>query len=128
MSTLVAQTISNGVVSTSSANVIRGSARAWVNFNGNGTASIRTSFNVSSVTRVSTGIYTVNFTTAMPDASYSLVGTSIAYDTSQTANSVAISGTNTGSPTTMTTSAVRILTGWGGFLRDLSTICVSIHR
>jgi hypothetical protein len=103
-------------------------ARAWVNFNGTGTVAIRASGNVSSITDNSTGDYTLNFTTAMPDASYSLVGTSIAYDTSQTGNSVAISGTNTGSPTTMTTSAVRILTGWGGFLRDLSTICVSIHR
>ncbi len=89
---------------------------------------IRASGNVSSITDNSTGDYTINFTTAMPDVNYSLVGTSIAYDTSQTGNSVAISGTNTGSPTTMTTSAVRILTGWGGFLRDLSTICVSIHR
>jgi chitodextrinase len=70
MSTLVAQTISNGTVSTSSANVIQGSARAWVNFNANGVATIRTSYNVSSVTRSSTGRYVVNFTTVMPDANY----------------------------------------------------------
>lgn len=41
--------------------------RAWVNFNGTN-ASIRSSFNVSSVTRNATGDYTVNFTTAMPDS------------------------------------------------------------
>jgi hypothetical protein len=70
MSTLVAQTISNGTVSTSSANVIQGSAKAWVNFNGDGVATIRTSYNVSSVTRSSTGRYVVNFTTAMPNANY----------------------------------------------------------
>lgn len=45
--------------------------RAWVNFNGVTTASIRASFNVSSVTRTATGDYTVNFTTAMPDANFS---------------------------------------------------------
>ena len=40
--------------------------RAWVNFNGtNGT--IRGSFNVSSITLVATGIYTANFTNALPD-------------------------------------------------------------
>ena len=51
-------------------NGMTGIAKAWVNFGGSGAATIRTSFNVSSVTRVSTGIYTVNFATAMPNANY----------------------------------------------------------
>jgi hypothetical protein len=70
MSTLVAQTLSNGTVSTSTDNCIQGSAKAWVNFNGTGTVSIRSSFNVSSITDGGAGIYTVNFTTAMPNANY----------------------------------------------------------
>ena len=73
MSTLVAQTISNGTVSTSSANVIQGSAKAWVNFNGTGTVAIRASYNVSSITDNGTGDYTINFTNALVDANYSLV-------------------------------------------------------
>lgn len=44
--------------------------RAWVNFNGTGTVAIRASFNVASITDNGTGDYTVNFTTAMPDANY----------------------------------------------------------
>lgn len=44
--------------------------RAWVNFNGVTTATIRASYNVSSVTRNSTGNYTVNFINAMADANY----------------------------------------------------------
>jgi hypothetical protein len=48
------------------------SARAWVNFNGTGTVSIRSSGNVSSISDNGTGDYTVNFTTAMPDANYSV--------------------------------------------------------
>jgi hypothetical protein len=44
--------------------------RAWVNFNGTGTVAIRASGNVSSITDGGTGIYTVNFTNAMPDANY----------------------------------------------------------
>ena len=44
------------------------SARAWVNFNGTGTVAIRASGNVSSITDNATGNYTVNLTTAMPDA------------------------------------------------------------
>ena len=46
-------------------------ARAWVNFNGTGTVAIRASGNVTSITDNGTGNYTVNFTTAMPDANYS---------------------------------------------------------
>ena len=49
--------------------------RAWVNFNGTGTVAIRASGNVSSITDNGTGDYTVNFTTALADANYSLSGT-----------------------------------------------------
>jgi hypothetical protein len=73
MSTLVAQTISNGTVSTSSTNCIRGSARAWVNYNGV-TQTINSSFNVSSVTYNATGDYTLNFTTAFANINYVSVG------------------------------------------------------
>jgi hypothetical protein len=53
--------------------------RAWVVFNGNNPASITGSFNVSSVTRTSTGAYTINFTTAMPDTNYGVLGWNVAY-------------------------------------------------
>ena len=45
--------------------------RAWVNFNGTGTIAIRGSGNVSSITDVGVGDYTVNFSTALVDANYS---------------------------------------------------------
>ena len=48
--------------------------RAWVNFDGTtntaGFCTIRDSGNVSTVADNGTGDYTVNFTTAMPDANY----------------------------------------------------------
>jgi len=47
--------------------------RAWVNFNGAGTVSIRDSGNVSSITDNGTGRYKVNFATAMPDGNYTVV-------------------------------------------------------
>ena len=47
--------------------------RAWVNFNGQSTVSIRGSGNVTSITDNGTGNYTVNFTTAMPDANYAAI-------------------------------------------------------
>ena len=77
MSTLVAQNISNGTVSTSSANVINGSAKAWVNFNGTGTVAIRASYNVLSITDNGVGDYTINFTNALPDANYAFSGNTL---------------------------------------------------
>lgn len=49
--------------------------RAWVNFDGTTSpGTIRSQFNVSSVTKTGTGAYTVNFTTALPNANYSICG------------------------------------------------------
>jgi hypothetical protein len=49
--------------------------RAWVNFDGTTTTpTIRASGNVSSVVSNGTGDYTVNLTTALPDANLSVVG------------------------------------------------------
>ena len=47
--------------------------RAWVNLNGTGTASIRDSFNVSSITDNNTGTYTANFATAFSDSDFAAV-------------------------------------------------------
>lgn len=50
-------------------------SRAWVNFNGAGTVSIRASGNVSSITDHGVGYYRVNFATALPDSNYAAVAT-----------------------------------------------------
>jgi hypothetical protein len=71
MSTLRVDTIQNAAGTDSPINV-PGTAKAWVNFNGTGTVAIRASYNVSSITDNGTGDYTVNFTTAMADANYSI--------------------------------------------------------
>jgi len=71
--------------------------RAWVNFNGTGTVAIRASGNVSSITDNSTGEYTVNFTTAMSDANYS-VSMSVMGSTTTARVTVSIPSGNT--PTT----------------------------
>ena len=79
--------------------------RAWVNFTGaNGT--IQASGNVSSITDNGTGDYTVNFTTAMPDANYSVVVTAGKQgDPSGTGTPVCSLRDNSTAPTT---TAVRI--------------------
>jgi hypothetical protein len=94
--------------------------RVWVNFNGTGTVAIRASGNVSSITDNGTGDYQVNFTTAMPDANYSAVGTNSGSGTTGEYSSGIIS---------MTSSAVRMI----AFKSQVGTadptyFCVSVFR
>jgi hypothetical protein len=100
--------------------------RAWVNFNGTGTVAIRASGNVSSVTDNNTGDYTVNFTTAMPDANYSVSGMARGNNTTDSA----IIGQSSNS--IFTTSAVQVITaraGTGGStVMDASFASISVFR
>jgi hypothetical protein len=59
-----------GVLATQ--NGMSGIAKAWVSWTGSTGATLQ-AFNVSSVTRVATGRYTVSFTTAMPNTTYAVV-------------------------------------------------------
>jgi hypothetical protein len=70
--------ILNGAVTTAKlgSDEQSGLCKAWVNFNGTSTVTIRASFNVSSITDNGTGDYTVNFTTALVDANYAVVAAS----------------------------------------------------
>jgi hypothetical protein len=123
MSTLVAQTISNGTVSTSSENVIQGSAKAWVNFNGSGTVAIRGSFNVSSVTDNGTGQYTVNFTNAFADANYAAVISCGLYNSTSAFDGI-FDNTRVFSTTSFRFHTV--FAGGAGF--DPPAVCASIFR
>jgi hypothetical protein len=60
-------TASTGVLATQ--NGMTGIAKAWANFNGTA-GTVTNSFNISSITRNSTGSYTLSFTTAMPNINY----------------------------------------------------------
>jgi hypothetical protein len=68
---IVASTINDDTGVLATQNGMTGIAKAWVNYNGV-TQTIRSSFNVSSVTRASAGTYQLNFTTAMPDVNYAV--------------------------------------------------------
>lgn len=76
MSTLKVATIqdTSGNNSSTPSQVSQGRAKAWVNFDGTGTVSIRDDFNVSSLTDHSTGAYTLNLTTAMSNTNGAPVG------------------------------------------------------
>lgn len=97
------------------------SARAWVSFNGTGTVSIYSSGNVTSVSDLGTGDYSVNFSTGMPDTSFSTqlarTGNGFIRITSQAAASVGIF-------TTFANSGGNI----GGVGEDVSIVGCSVFR
>lgn len=97
--TLVANTINTdtGVFTTN--NAYLGIAKAWAEFNGVSGVTINNSFNVSSITRNSTGNYTLNFTVAMPNANYVAVGSDIG---SSSGGSYGYISTTTNAKTTTT--------------------------
>lgn len=96
-------------------------ARAWVNFNGTGTVSIRSSGNVSSITDNGTGDYTVNFSSALPDANYCTIGTSIYNNTEGWSLGALTTGT--------TTSSVRLISKQAGnAIQDVIGAYVAVFR
>jgi hypothetical protein len=89
--------------------------RAWVNFNGSGTVAIRASGNVTSITDNGTGDYTVNFTTAMPDANIATIATSV-----NTSFSVSVAQTTTTTQIRTNTTAPALV--------DASIVNVAVFR
>jgi hypothetical protein len=101
--------------------------RAWVNFNGTGTVAILASGNVSSITDNGVGDYTVNFTTAMPDANYSLSGMCRMDGAAGDANAVLLGIARGFAPlvgSVRIQSAQRNWTSSGGFDGDYITVSV----
>ena len=99
--------------------------KAWVNFNGTGTVSIRSSYNVSSITDNSTGDYTVNFTVAMADANYATVGNT-GVGSGGTFTAVGVNYTGAGAEAAPTTTAVRVAVNNFSTLQDGKYTMISI--
>jgi len=92
----------------------------WVKFNGTGNVAIRASGNVSSITDNGTRDYTVNFTTAMPDADYAICAT-INRNNSRQADAIV--------PLTYATSSIRLFThNAGATAVDEAFVNISIFR
>jgi hypothetical protein len=113
---------SSGVLATQ--NGMTGIAKAWVNYKGTATRGINGSFNVSSVTFNSTGNYTINFTTAMPNANYSC--TSSAETALSIANFADLTGVVSGGRTTTSVNVVCINSTDGASYRDAQAMMVAI--
>jgi hypothetical protein len=124
--TIVSDTIQNGTgASTSTTNVINGSAKAWCSVSGYGGATIRAAYNVSSVTYVGTGQYQFNFTNAFADANYSVIGFQ-----SWTANNSTNSNADLGPSTNILTTSCTVYTGSGGWgaYQYANVVCMAVFR
>jgi hypothetical protein len=99
--------------------------RAWANFDGTQSSpTIRASGNVSSVAKNATGAYTVNFTTAMPDANYVISGSALA-----SSNKLSLFVNTDSSKIKNSSIDVETATSGGGTAdSDASNVFVAIHR
>ena len=103
-------------------------ARAWVNFNGTGTVAIRASGNVSSITDNGVGLYTVNFTNAMPNVNYGVCGMA-APGNGRFLSEFAGGTLNTGNAfSNRTTSSVRVVFHAGSVVYDSDTVSIMVFR
>jgi len=117
-------TIGTSVLAAPSGSAPSYTCRAWVNFNGTGTVAIREDGNVTSITDGGTGTYTVNFTTAMPDANYVRCVTVGAL--AVTTGSNVLSPYNS-TPTTTALGVTTFNTAWSA-VQDCNEINVAIFR
>jgi hypothetical protein len=117
MTTTINASPTNGLVQTADgsgvlkvqSNGVTTNALAWVNFDGTAGA-IRSSYNVTSVTKNSAGDYTINFTTAMTDANYVFMGSVASNATFSSTVPIVKSATQLGAPSNKTTTACEIIT------------------
>ncbi len=103
-------------------------ARAWVTFNSyTATIGVLNSGNISSITDNGVGNYTLNFTTAMPDANYAVLGTTLMDSSNNVSSlSVQVDGSHSSGPTQKTTSAVRVGLANGSGRYDAVNIYVAV--
>ena len=130
MSTLVTATVKSNSSSpvafqNSSGTEIGTMCRAWVNFNGTGTVAIRAQFNVSSITDNGTGLYTLNFTTAMPDANYMVTGSTVG--NSQNEGQI-VTGSNNLSSQSTSSVQLAVMYCANGSRNDVGQVNVAIFR
>lgn len=103
--------------------VAQSTAKAWIRLTDNGsTVTTNASFNISSVTRVGTGNYTLNFTAALSSSSYCVVGAGGCNSTSMRAVSLPYNST---SPTT-TSTPIQLVAADGVLGSATQYLCAAI--
>lgn len=123
MSNVVASNLIDRVSgeSTPMLNAVKGSAKAWGNFDGTTTPlTIRDAYNILGITDNGTGSYFATFETPMPDTSYSVVGSSLY---------AGVSATHFMAPQVPTVNGFDVITvNPSGSVSDSNFISVSVFK
>lgn len=128
MSTLKVNNIqdANGNNPSTAAQLNKGRAKAWVNFDATSSGTnktIRASYNVDSVTDIATGRFAINFTSgALADANYTFSG-NVANDNSTMVTPILVQGDGDYSTSTLD---IRVHSG-SGSESDRFITCVTVH-
>lgn len=118
----------NAIQNTSGVEVY--TAKAWVNFNSVGTVAIRASGNVSSITDNGVGDFTVNFSSSLTDANFSISG-SCQWNGSNSMPTVEPFNSGAGTKIAPTASGFRfVLVGSGALaqIQDSEIVNISVFR
>lgn len=126
MSTLKVDNLLNSAGNESPISV-PGAAKAWVNFNGVGTVSIRDSFNISTLTDNGTGDYTIAFTNSFSNTNYCVVTGGYNTNAGDGGWNAVGSGSTSSYPAGLATGSVRLNSFTGaGNIQDQQAIYVAI--
>lgn len=127
MTTTINASPTNGIVQTADgsgvmklqSNGVTTNALAWVNFNGQTSpnTTIRSSYNVSSITYTTTGYWVVNLTSALTDTNASCIATS-AYTNLGTTNAGDVGNANMVTTSTIAWTNSVISSATGGTSRN----------
>jgi len=117
----------SGIIQIQS-NGVNTNAQAWVQFTcPTGTVTVNRSYNVSSVTRLSQGAYTITFSNALPSSSYSAVASSSNLQNNTNGGFAQVfSNPNVGDVAPTTTSFVVGCRGLSGAAYDADYLCAVV--
>jgi len=102
--------------------------RAWIQFTGGATPTVNASFNVGSITRGGTGNYTINFSSAMPDAKYAVMGSVNGVTASTYAGSVGPATTTALTASSAVISTFSLTAANAGSTPDATYISIAFFR
>ena len=105
--------------STAMSVINQGTAKVWINFNGEGTIASRDTFNIGSISDEGTGNYQINYTNNMGNANYAPSGMA------EADGKVVIDDSDYSS--NVTTSSLDVEAKSGGSNIDREIICTTIH-
>lgn len=133
MTTTINASTSSGLVNTADtsgiikvqSNGVTTNALAWVRFTGS-TATINSSYNVSSITRSAVGNYLVTFTTALADANYNVVTGASNYSNGNQAACQIFSNAGTTTAPTTSNFYMTATTASAATFQDPTYVCATV--